>query len=201
MEMSLAQQRAQEIYLSTAVLENNFTPNSEVKIAEALKLEGYEASSSSVGRWKKKFEWEKLLHVKVAASVTQDETTKKIIHNSSLEGVVKNTEVDIKRNNILIAASYQALEYEANLILKVVEEGKRPLSDTEFDKLYKIARLSTDRHDRMLDRLASMPPEAISSVEVYERLKNIPIEYENIEDAQLEGVPQTMVLTENNEQE
>jgi predicted secreted protein len=121
MEMSLAQQRAQEIYLSTAVLENNFTPNSEVKIAEALKLEGYEASSSSVGRWKKKFEWEKLLHVKVAASVTQDENTKKIIHNSSLEGVVKNTEVDIKRNNILIAASYQALEYEANLILKVVE--------------------------------------------------------------------------------
>jgi hypothetical protein len=53
----------------------------------------------------------------------------------------------------------------------------------------------------MLDRLASMPPEAISSVEVYERLKNIPIEYEIIEDAQLEGVPQTMVLTENNEQE
>ena len=198
-----AQIRAQEIYLTSAILENNFTPNSEVKIAMALKLEGFEASSTSVGRWKKKFEWEKLLHVKIGAAVTEDSKTKAIVSNSSLEATVKNTEVDIKRNNVLIAASYQALEYEANQLLKVVEEGKRPLSEIEFDKLYKIAKLSTDRHDRMLDRLANMPPEAISSQEVYERLKAIPIEYEReeIEEAELVGASQSVTLTHNNEEE
>lgn len=199
--MTEAQIRAQEIYLTSAVLENNFTPNSEVKIAMALKYEGFEASSTSVGRWKKKFEWEKLLHVKIGAALSEDSKTKAIVANSSLEATVKNTEVDIKRNNVLIAASYQALEYEANQILKVVEEGKRPLSEVEFDKLYKIAKLSTDRHDRMLDRLANMPPEAISSQEVYERLKAIPIEYETevIEEAEFTGA--SMTLTHNNEEE
>ena len=199
--MTQAQLRAQEIYLTSAVLENNFTPNSEVKIAMALKLEGFVASSTSVGRWKKKFEWEKLLHVKISAAVTEDSKTKAIVSNSSLEATVKNTEVDIKRNSVLIAASYQALEYEANQILKVVEEGKRSLSEVEFDKLYKIAKLSTDRHDRMLDRLASMPPEAISSQEVYERLKAIPIEYETevIEEAEFTGA--SMTLTHHNEEE
>lgn len=199
--MTEAQIRAQEIYLTSAVLENNFTPNSEVKIAMALKLEGFEASSTSVGRWKKKFEWEKLLHVKISAAVTEDSKTKAIVANSSLEATVKNTEVDIKRNNVLIAASYQALEYEANKILKVVEEGIRPLSEVEFDKLYKIAKLSTDRYDRMLDRLANMPPEAISSQEVYERLKATPIEYETevIEEAEFTGA--SMTLTHNNEEE
>ena len=199
--MTQAQLRAQEIYLTSAVLENNFTPNSEVKIAMALKLEGFVASSTSVGRWKKKFEWEKLLHVKISAAVTEDSKTKAIVSNSSLEATVKNTEVDIKRNSVLIAASYQALEYEANQILKVVEEGKRSLSELEFDKLYKIAKLSTDRHDRMLDRLANMPPEAISSQEVYERLKAIPIEYETevIEEAEFTGA--SMTLTHHNEEE
>lgn len=199
--MTEAQIRAQEIYLTSAVLENNFTPNSEVKIAMALKYEGFEASSTSVGRWKKKFEWEKLLHVKISAAVTEDSKTKAIVSNSSLEATVKNTEVDIKRNNVLIAASYQALEYEANQLLKVVEEGKRSLTNDEFDKLYKIAKLSTDRHDRMLDRLANMPPEAISSQEVYERLKAIPIEYETevIEEAEFTGA--SMTLTHNNEEE
>lgn len=202
-DMTPAQQRAQEIYLDTAVLENNFTPSSETKIAEALKIEGFNASSSGVGRWKKKFEWEKLLHVKISAAVSEDTKANAIIKNSSLEAVVKNTEVDIKRNNTLIAGSYQALEYEMVRILDVVSKGDRPLSEIEFDRLYKIARLSTDRYDRMLDRLANMPPEAISSEEVIERLRNMPINYEKeeIEEAELIGASQAVTLTHSNEEE
>ena len=195
--MTPVQQRAQELFLSTAVLENNFTPSSEAKIAEALKLEGYEASSSSVGRWKKKFEFEKLLHLKITASVTEDKRTRDIIANSSLDAVVKNTEVDITRNNLLIAASYQALEYEANLLLQIVEKGEKPLTEDQFDRLYKIARLSTDRHDRMLDRLANMPPEAISSEEVIKRLDSIKVDYEEAEVLET----QTMTLSHINEEE
>ena len=197
--MTPAQLRAQDIYLTTAVLENNFTPSSETKIAEALKMEGFEASSSSVGRWKKKFNWESLLHVKISASINEDSKTRTMVQNSSLETVVKNTEVDIKRNGVLIAASYQALEYQMNRILAIVEEGKRSLSEDEFDQLFKVARLSTDRYDRMLDRLASMPPESISSEEIRDRLASMHIEYENeeIEEAQVIE----MTLTHQNEEE
>lgn len=201
-EMTPAQQRAQEIFLSSAVLENNFTPNSEAKIAEALKIEGFEASSSGVGRWKKKFGWDELLKAKVTASIVEDKTAKTIIANSSLEAVVKKTTVDIDRNNIVIAASYTVLEYEMNWLLRVVEDNKRPLTEAEFDKLYKIARLSTDRYDRMLDRLASMPRELTSPAEIMERMKTMRIQYENeeIEEAEFIGAS-TVTLTHQNEEE
>ena len=195
-QMTKAQERAQEIYLQSAVLENNFTPNSESKIATALKIEGYDASSSSVGRWKKKFKWDELLKIQISAAIAEDGKAKNIINNSSLSTVVKNTEVDITRNNLVIAGSYQIIEYEMNRLLNVVEQGERGLTTDEFDRMFKIARLTTERHDRMLDRLANMPPVAISSQEVYERLKNIPIEYESedIEEVEIEPLIQQGVI-------
>lgn len=200
--MTTAQQRAQEIFLSSAVLENNFTPNSEAKIAEALKIEGFEASSSGVGRWKKKFGWEELLATKITASIVEDKTAKAIIANSSLKSLVRKTEVDIKQNNLLISASYQVLEYEMTRLLQVVADGKRGLTEDEFDRLYKIARLSTDRYDRMLDRLANMPRELTSPAEIMERMKTMRIQYENeeIEEAEFIGAS-TVTLTHSNEEE
>lgn len=200
-EMTKAQERAQELYLSTAVLENNFTPNSEAKIAEALKIEGFEASSSGVGRWKKKFGWEELLAAKITASIVEDKAAKAIIKNSSLESLVKKTEVDIKQNNLLISASYQVLEYEMTRLLQIVAEGKRGLTEDEFDRLYKIARLSTDRYDRMLDRLASMPRELTSPQEIMQRMKDMRIKYEEeIEEAEITGAS-TVTLSHSNEEE
>lgn len=200
-EMTKAQERAQELYLSTAVLENNFTPNSEAKIAEALKIEGFEASSSGVGRWKKKFGWEELLAAKITASIVEDKAAKAIIKNSSLESLVKKTEVDIKQNNLLISASYQVLEYEMTRLLQIVAEGKRGLTEDEFDRLYKIARLSTDRYDRMLDRLASMPRELTSPQEIMQRMKDMRVQYEEeIEEAEITGAS-TVTLSHSNEEE
>ena len=200
-EMTKAQERAQELYLSTAVLENNFTPNSEAKIAEALKIEGFEASSSGVGRWKKKFGWEELLATKITASIVEDKTAKAIIKNSSLESLVKKTEVDIKQNNLLISASYQVLEYEMTRLLQIVAEGKRGLTEDEFDRLYKIARLSTDRYDRMLDRLASMPRTLTSPQEIMQRMKDMRVQYEEeIEEAEITGAS-TVTLSHSNEEE
>lgn len=199
--MTKAQERAQELYLSTAVLENNFTPNSEAKIAEALKIEGFEASSSGVGRWKKKFGWEELLAAKITASIVEDKAAKAIIKNSSLESLVKKTEVDIKQNNLLISASYQVLEYEMTRLLQIVAEGKRGLTEDEFDRLYKIARLSTDRYDRMLDRLASMPRELTSPQEIMQRMKDMRVQYEEeIEEAEITGAS-TVTLSHSNEEE
>lgn len=199
--MTKAQERAQELYLSTAVLENNFTPNSEAKIAEALKIEGFEASSSGVGRWKKKFGWEELLAAKITASIVEDKAAKAIIKNSSLESLVKKTEVDIKQNNLLISASYQVLEYEMTRLLQIVAEGKRGLTEDEFDRLYKIARLSTDRYDRMLDRLASMPRTLTSPQEIMQRMKDMRVQYEEeIEEAEITGAS-TVTLSHSNEEE
>lgn len=202
-EMTPAQQRAQEIFLSSAVLENNFTPNSEAKIAEALKIEGFEASSSGVGRWKKKFGWEELLATKITASIVEDKTAKAIIKNSSLESLAKKTEVDIKQNNLLISASYQVLEYEMTRLLQIVADGKRGLTEDEFDRLYKIARLSTDRYDRMLDRLASMPRELTSPQEIMQRMKDMRISYENeeIEEAEFTGASKVTLSHLNEEEE
>lgn len=199
--MTKAQERAQELYLSTAVLENNFTPNSEAKIAEALKIEGFEASSSGVGRWKKKFGWEELLAAKITASIVEDKAAKAIIKNSSLESLVKKTEVDIKQNNLLISASYQVLEYEMTRLLQIVAEGKRGLTEDEFDRLYKIARLSTDRYDRMLDRLASMPRTLTSPQEIMQRMKDMRVQYEEeIEEAEITGAS-AVTLSHSNEEE
>lgn len=201
--MTPAQQRAQDIFLSSAVLENNFTPNSEAKIAEALKIEGFEASSSGVGRWKKKFGWEELLATKITASIVEDKTAKAIIKNSSLESLAKKTEVDIKQNNLLISASYQVLEYEMTRLLQIVADGKRGLTEDEFDRLYKIARLSTDRYDRMLDRLASMPRELTSPQEIMQRMKDMRISYENeeIEEAEFTGASKVTLSHLNEEEE
>lgn len=182
-----AQLRAKEIYLNSAILENNFTPHSEARIAKALKMENFEGSSSSVGRWKKKFGWENLLNSKITAALNQDKKVKDILRNGGLEAAVKNTEVDVKRNSVLIAGSYQFLEREVERILTSLEQNNRPPTEEEFDRMYKIARLSTDRHDKMLDRLANMPPETIGADEVLERLKSTQIEYEEN--------PQTTIIT------
>lgn len=181
-KLTPSQLRAKEIFINSAILENNFTPHSEVRIAKALEAEGYEGSSSSIGRWKKKFKWQELLNAKIAAALSSQKEVKDIIRNGGLEATVQNTKVDVKRNSMLIAGTYQFLEQEVGRILQNIEETGRAPTEDEFDRMYKIARLSTDRHDKMLDRLANMPPESISAKEVLERLKNIPIEYEEVEE-------------------
>lgn len=177
-QMNETQQKAFEIYLDSATFETDYKPISEEQLAAKLDALGLKGSSSSINRWKKDFNWAQALQNKVTLAMSQDKETRNLIQRSSLESAVKNTKVDLDRNNVLIAASYQILEKEARRIIeKQNEQGYVSKDDMEIVKFF--STLSTARHDKMLDRLALMPPEAVSAQQILSRLNEITIEVED----------------------
>ena len=177
-QMNETQQKAFEIYLDSATFETDYKPISEEQLASKLDALGLKGSSSSINRWKKDFNWAQALQNKVTLAMSEDKQTRKLIQKSSLESAVKNTKVDLDRNNVLIAASYQILEKEARRIIeKQNERGYVSKDDMEIVKFF--STLSTARHDKMLDRLALMPPEAVSAQQILSRLNKITIEVED----------------------
>ena len=176
-QMNETQQKAFEIYLDSATFETDYKPISEEQLASKLDTLGLKGSSSSINRWKKDFNWTQALQNKVTLAMSEDKQTRNLIQKSSLESAVKNTKVDLDRNNVLIAASYQILEKEARRIIeKQNEQGYVSKDDMEIVKFF--STLSTARHDKMLDRLALMPPEAVSAQQILSRLNEITIEVE-----------------------
>lgn len=177
-QMNETQQKAFEIYLDSATFETDYRPISEEQLAAKLDALGLKGSSSSINRWKKDFNWAQALQNKVTLAMSEDKQTRNLIQKSSLESAVKNTKVDLDRNNVLIAASYQILEKEARRIIeKQNEQGYVSKDDMEIVKFF--STLSTARHDKMLDRLALMPPEAVSAQQILSRLNKITIEVED----------------------
>ncbi|MFL1707034.1 hypothetical protein ACHJH3_08530 [Campylobacter sp. MOP7] len=176
--MNEIQKIAFEMFLDSACYENDFKPISEEALAEKLKERGLKASSSSINRWKAKFNWNEAIKNKVTLAMSENKDVVALITRSSLESVVKNTKVDIERNNVLIAASYEALEIEALEILEKKKRGEK-LTKEQADMLKFISTLSTMRHDKMLDRQAMMPPEAVSANEILQRFNQIEIEVED----------------------
>ena len=177
-QMNETQQKAFEIYLDSATFETDYKPISEEQLAAKLDALGLKGSSSSINRWKKDFNWAQALQNKVTLAMSEDKQTRNLIQRSSLESAVKNTKVDLDRNNVLIAASYQILEKEARRIIeKQNEQGYVSKDDMEIVKFF--STLSTARHDKMLDRLALMPPEAVSAQQILSRLNDITIEVED----------------------
>lgn len=177
-QMNETQQKAFEIYLDSATFETDYKPISEEQLAAKLDALGLKGSSSSINRWKKDFNWAQTLQNKITLAMSEDKQTRNLIQKSSLESAVKNTKVDLDRNNVLIAASYQILEKEARRIIeKQNEQGYVSKDDMEIVKFF--STLSTARHDKMLDRLALMPPEAVSAQQILSRLNDITIEVED----------------------
>lgn len=177
-QMNETQQKAFEIYLDSATFETDYKPISEEQLASKLDALGLKGSSSSINRWKKDFNWAQTLQNKITLAMSEDKQTRNLIQKSSLESAVKNTKVDLDRNNVLIAASYQILEKEARRIIeKQNEQGYVSKDDMEIVKFF--STLSTARHDKMLDRLALMPPEAVSAQQILSRLNEITIEVED----------------------
>lgn len=176
--MNEIQQRAFEIFLDSANYESDYKPITEEQLAKKLQSEGLKASSSAINRWKAKFNWADALKNKVTLAMSNDKQTKNLLQASSLQSAVKNTKVDIERNNVLIAASYEFFEIEAAEILQRKKNGER-ISEEERSTMKFIATLSTTRHDKMLDRLAIVPPDAVSAQDIIDRFKNITLEIED----------------------
>lgn len=164
-----AQQRAREVFLNSATLENDFTPMSEKKLAEFLEADGIMTSASSIGRWKTKFKWKEQLQQQIALAFVDDEKIKETVRSSALSEVVHKTTVDIKRNEVLMSSAYQALEHVMQKINEKIANNQG-LRQDDIDNALKVFALAGGRADKMLDRLSNQPPEAISSEEVLERL-------------------------------
>ena len=173
-----AQQRARELWLSSATLENDFTPISEKKLSELLEADGIETSASSIGRWKLKFKWKEQLQQNIALAFVDDEKIKETVRASALSEVVHKTTVDIKRNEILMSSSYQVLEHVMQKINEKIE-NKQGLRQDDIDNALKVFALAGGRADKMLDRLSNQPPEAISSEEVLQRLLDTTLKVED----------------------
>jgi hypothetical protein len=177
-QMNETQQKAFEIYLESATFESDYKPISEEQLAAKLDALGLKGSSSSINRWKKDFNWTQALQNKVTLAMSEDKQTRNLLQRSSLQMVVKNTKVDIDRNEMLLAASYEFFEIETTKIRARQNAGETPTKDeTEFMKF--VATLTSTRRDKMLDRLAIMPPEAVAAEQLLSRLNGVKVEFED----------------------
>ncbi|MDL0088504.1 hypothetical protein [Campylobacter gastrosuis] len=176
--MNEIQKIAFDIYLESAVFENDFKPISEEALSKRLKAQGLEASSSSINRWKNKFNWQTALEEKVRLAMSENKDVKALILASGLKTAVKDTKVDIDRNEVLLAGSYQFFEIEESKILAKQQNGEK-ISKEEIELMKFIATLTSTRKDKMLDRLALMPRDAVSAEEVLNRLETIEVEVED----------------------
>ena len=185
-QMNETQQKAFEIYLDSATFETDYKPISEEQLAAKLDALGLKGSSSSINRWKKDFDWAQALRNKVTLAMSEDKQTRNLLQRSSLETVVKNTKVDIERNNVLLAASYEIMEGEARRIVARQRETGA-VSAEDFERAKFISTLSAGRGDKMLDRMAIMPPVAVSAQQILSRLNGIKVEVEdNVIDAEVQ---------------
>lgn len=167
---------AYEIWINSATLENDFTPITERKLAELLTTKGISSSSSRINRWKQKYGWNKLLEHKVNLALIENKELNRTIKHTALNTAVENTKVDIERNTKLLGVAYSIAEIELTELYHKRQNGS--LSKDEFKRFEALFKIVADRDDRMNDRLAHIATEAVSSVEVFERLNQISLDIE-----------------------
>lgn len=167
---------AYEIWINSATLENDFTPITERKLAELLTTKGISSSSSRINRWKQKYGWNKLLEHKVNLALIENKELNRTIKHAALGAAVENTKVDIERNTKLLGVAYSIAEIELTELYHKRQNGS--LSKDEFKRFEALFKIVADRDDRMNDRLAHIATEAVSSVEVFERLNQISLDIE-----------------------
>lgn len=167
---------AYEIWINSATLENDFTPITERKLAELLTTKGINSSSSRINRWKQKYGWNKLLEHKVNLALIENKELNRTIKHAALNTAVENTKVDIERNTKLLGVAYSIAEIELTELYHKRQNGS--LTKDEFKRFEALFKIVADRDDRMNDRLAHIATEAVSSVEVFERLNQISLDIE-----------------------
>jgi len=169
------EKRGFDLYIESATFENGFIPLSFAKIAEKLKEEQYSGSKASVHRWSKKYKWEEQLHLKRQKAILVAGGDKDI-QEKAISVLDEKTKVDVERNAILIGGSYDVME---GFIEKVKAEMARGIYKLDNIKLAKdIAVLVTGREDKMLDRLADMGADRLSSQDLKAEFEAIEVDFE-----------------------
>ncbi len=169
------QKRALEIYLESATFENDYKPISCVRIEEKLKEEGFSGGKSSINRWIKDFDFKSHLEFKIQASFSKDKSIAKT--TETLRKSVEKDLVTVERNGKLISDTYEILEEFASHVLNEIKHKNR-FTREDIKLIKEIAVLTTGREDKMLDRLALIGNEKISSKDLIEEFNSVIIEVE-----------------------
>ena len=177
-EMNDSQTKAFDIYIESATMDSGFVPLSFAKIAERIKKEGLNGSSSTINRWAIKWKWKELLEKKVTASLVDDEEIKDLIEASSINAATQKTIDDFKANERLKSTSYQILEAQIQKYLKQLKKGIW-LSHDDEKFMLKLLEITSNREDKLLDREALLSATKLTnSADVLKALNDEIIEIE-----------------------
>lgn len=175
-DMTPAQIRALKIYTHSANLHNDYKPKSFEQIAQQLKDEGFTASSSSVGRWAKKYNFKDHLDIQIDKVYAVDTIKKEKLQTVSRD--VQTKLVDLDRNNHLTADCYELMELFTKQVAQTYDEhGIIKRDDIKIVK--DIAVFTGGREDKFLDRLANSGDDVISSDELKAEFDEIDVEIED----------------------
>lgn len=176
--MNEIQQKAFNIYIESATMDNGYIPMSFDKIAKEMIAQGEECSRSSVGRWSKKFKWKALLEQKISASIVEDKEVKDLIEASSINSATKKVIDDFKANERLKSGAYQILEVQLEKYFKKLKSGTY-LSHDDEKFMLKILEITSNREDKLLDRQALLSATKLTNSEdVLKALNDETIEVE-----------------------
>jgi len=149
MEMTDIQQKAEKIYLASATFESSFKPMT----LSALSKELGEGSTSTLGRWKIKFDWDKKLAAIVTAGSIKDGDAKDIIDATSLKENTQKILEDFEANEKLKSDAYAILQQQtAHYVNQMIDGKALSLENTRI--VLKILEITTNREDKLLDRQA-----------------------------------------------
>lgn len=173
MEMTPAQVRALKLYCSSATIQNGYAPMTFEEIAKELRSEGLQGSSSSIQRWSVKFDFRAHLEAQIQLAVIDGGDAKSI----ALRKIDSTKAVDIIRNNELTANGYEILEIYVNEVLEHHDRtGKISIKDVKVVK--DIVVLTSGREDKLLDRLAGIGGEKLSSSDLKKEFDMIDMDME-----------------------
>lgn len=173
--MSPAQIRALDIYLESATLVRDWKPYSFEEIAKILESEELKGSSSSIQRWSKKYKFELLLQnqIKRALASMNDEK----VDEKALDNQVRKQLVDIKRNNELTADAYELMELFMAQTMNDYDTTQR-ISSENIKIVKDIAVFTGGREDKLLDRMANIGEDKLTSEEIKKEHEAVDIEIE-----------------------
>lgn len=173
MEMTPAQARALKLYCSSATLQNDYYPMTFEEIAKKLSEEGLQGSSSSVQRWSVKFDFKSHLEAQIQLAIIDGGDAKSL----ALKKIDSKKAVDIVRNNELTSDGYEVLETYVSNVLDRMDKSQ-PIGLKEIQLVKDIVILTSGREDKLLDRLAGMSGEKLSSEDLKREFECIDMDIE-----------------------
>jgi len=176
--MTSQQLRAEEIYLDSICYETDYKPVSFPRLKEMLGNEGISTSTSALGRWSKKFDWEEKVKKIVTAATLDGGEASDIIAKSSLASNTKKILTDFEANETLKDSAYSILQEQMKFYVKEMEV-KKHLSQENTKTVIKILEVTSTREDKLLDRQAMlMATKLANSTDVLAALQDEVIEVE-----------------------